>query len=86
MTEWYLKSLDGPFYVPATSSMGARFSRPGGKRRRCLVKGCTNHAHQGHFVGDLCAPCHTMLTTGKRVPSNAWIAEVPKIPVDGDTK
>jgi len=36
----------------------------GKNKRKCIVKGCTNHAHEGAFVGDLCAPCHTMITTG----------------------
>jgi hypothetical protein len=32
--------------------------------RKCLVKGCTNHSNQGTFIGDLCMPCHEMITTG----------------------
>lgn len=32
---------------------------------KCLVKGCMNIRHQGQFVGDLCAPCFRMLTTGE---------------------
>lgn len=39
---------------------------------KCIVHGCQNHTHQGKFVGDLCMPCHIMLTTGRRNPSNAW--------------
>jgi hypothetical protein len=31
---------------------------------KCLVKGCTNHSDQGTFIGNLCHPCHSMLTTG----------------------
>jgi hypothetical protein len=31
--------------------------------KKCLVKDCPNHAHEGTFIGELCAPCHTMLTT-----------------------
>jgi len=31
----------------------------------CLVKGCTNKRHEGKFIGDLCAPCHEMITTGE---------------------
>ena len=30
----------------------------------CVVKGCTNARHQGSFVGDLCSPCHNIITTG----------------------
>jgi hypothetical protein len=28
---------------------------------KCAVKDCENHAHQGHFVGLLCLPCHTFI-------------------------
>lgn len=31
---------------------------------KCLVKGCANHQSQGMFVGELCKPCHSMITTG----------------------
>lgn len=41
---------------------------------KCIVKGCKNHRHQGRFVGELCAPCHGMLTEGKFVASTAWFA------------
>jgi hypothetical protein len=37
------------------------------ERARCLVYRCPNHKDEGVFVGDLCAPCHKMLTTG-RIP------------------
>ena len=32
---------------------------------KCIVKDCENHSHQGGFIGVLCMPCHTFLTTGK---------------------
>jgi len=32
---------------------------------KCIVKDCENHTHQGAFVGVLCMPCHTFLTTGE---------------------
>lgn len=41
---------------------------------KCIVKGCQNHRHQGAFVGDLCKPCHVMLTEGKELPSTALFA------------
>ncbi|WP_157639945.1 hypothetical protein [Burkholderia ubonensis] len=41
---------------------------------KCIVKGCLNHRHQGRFIGDLCSPCHAMLTEGKYIPSSAWFA------------
>jgi hypothetical protein len=31
---------------------------------KCLVFGCSNRKHQGKFIGDLCGPCHQMITTG----------------------
>lgn len=45
---------------------------------KCLVKGCENHSHEGKFVGELCKPCHIMLTEGKVSPSNAWFVEAIK--------
>lgn len=42
---------------------------------KCIVKGCTNYTHEGTFVGNLCKPCHTMLTTGKLNPYNAWFVK-----------
>lgn len=33
--------------------------------RKCLVHGCANYSDAGVFIGDLCAPCHEMLTTGE---------------------
>lgn len=35
------------------------------ERNKCIVRGCENHSDQWHFIGDLCTPCHTMITTGK---------------------
>lgn len=31
---------------------------------KCIVFGCTNHKYEGQFVGDLCRPCHYVITTG----------------------
>lgn len=42
---------------------------------KCIVKGCTNYNDEGRFVGHLCGPCHTMLTTGEVGPSNAWFVK-----------
>jgi hypothetical protein len=33
--------------------------------KKCLVFGCENHSNQGTFIGDLCAPCHRLITTGE---------------------
>lgn len=34
------------------------------KGHKCIVYGCKNHEGEGGFVGDLCSPCYTMLSTG----------------------
>jgi len=41
---------------------------------KCIVHGCKNHRHEGRFVGDLCAPCHTMLAYGEINRSFAFFA------------
>lgn len=45
---------------------------------KCLVKGCENRKGQGRFIGDLCAPCHEMLTTGKIKFGNTFIHALDK--------
>lgn len=42
------------------------------KHRKCIVKDCENHAHQGGFTGDLCNPCHAFITEGTGVYSQAY--------------
>lgn len=32
---------------------------------KCIVFGCNNHKGEGFFVGDLCAPCHNHISTGR---------------------
>lgn len=39
---------------------------------KCIVKDCTNHTHEGEFIGDLCSPCHEFITEGKGVFSQAF--------------
>ena len=43
---------------------------------KCIVRGCVNHQHQGRFVGELCGPCHNMLTTGKLGNGDTFIHEL----------
>lgn len=31
---------------------------------KCIVHGCGNEKHQGNFIGDICAPCFHIITTG----------------------
>lgn len=38
----------------------------------CIVKGCSNHRVEGLFVGALCSPCHTFITTGEGKYSQAY--------------
>jgi hypothetical protein len=38
----------------------------------CIVKDCENHKHQGHFVGDLCSPCHAFITKNEGKYSQAY--------------
>lgn len=40
--------------------------------KKCIVKGCTNRIHDGEFVGDICFPCYSYLTTGHKCPTNAF--------------
>jgi hypothetical protein len=50
-------------------------------RRKCLVAGCTNHTDEGQFVGDLCGPCHSMITSGN-IQSNGgggWIGDAARL-------
>ena len=47
-----------------------------GAPRKCIVKGCTNTSDKGMFVGELCQPCHTMITTGTVRSGTTFIHEV----------
>lgn len=50
-----------------------------GKPMKCLVHGCENHSDQGRFIGELCSPCHEMITTGKVSPyGHTFIQELNK--------
>jgi hypothetical protein len=31
---------------------------------KCCVLGCTNHDHEGKFIGFLCNPCHAFVSGG----------------------
>lgn len=48
------------------------------KSRKCIVHGCKNHTDQGAFVGDLCSPCHSMITTGELIPSDSFLGYLNK--------
>jgi hypothetical protein len=44
--------------------------------KKCLVDGCTHTSSQGRFIGDLCLPCHTMLTDGVVRPGHTFIHDM----------
>ena len=44
----------------------------GQRGRRCITKDCENHTHQGRFIGDLCAPCHSFITEAEGQHSQAF--------------
>ena len=46
---------------------------------KCIAKGCQNHRSGGKFIGDLCNPCHSMLTEGRLIPSEAWFAKESRL-------
>ena len=39
---------------------------------KCAVKDCKNFAHQGKFIGLLCAPCHAFISEGDGLHSQAF--------------
>ena len=39
---------------------------------KCHVKNCENHKHEGLFIGFLCSPCYTFLTTGEGIYSQLY--------------
>ena len=41
--------------------------------KKCIVKGCSNHEHQGQFVGYLCKPCYMYLSTGNIGPTDSFL-------------
>jgi hypothetical protein len=41
-------------------------------RKKCIVMDCANHTDEGKFIGDLCAPCHEFVATGRGVHSQAY--------------
>lgn len=45
---------------------------------KCIVSGCTNRHNEGKFVGELCAPCRTMLETGKITPTTSFLATLAR--------
>ena len=40
--------------------------------KRCIVKLCTNHSHEGKFIGDLCSPCYNYIALGEGTHSQIY--------------
>jgi hypothetical protein len=76
--------LSNPLYDSTVRCAKARAvidNHFGVSRRKCLVAGCTNHTDEGQFVGDLCGPCHSMITSGN-IQSNGgggWIGDAARL-------
>jgi len=68
------EAVGGPFPTQeqALTAMRDEYTRG----VKCLVFGCSNHTHQGKFVGDLCAPCHLYLTTGKIGCTDSFLGDL----------
>jgi hypothetical protein len=49
-----------------------RYAESKGTGMKCAVKDCENHAHEGKFVGLLCAPCYTLITGDGGLYSQAY--------------
>lgn len=45
---------------------------------KCIVKGCANRPSQGMFVGELCKPCHSMITTGHIGHGETFVHQLAK--------
>jgi len=46
------------------------------KAPKCIVHGCTKYMDQGKFIGDLCKPCYTYITTGKVGPTDSFLSRI----------
>ena len=61
---------------------------------KCVVKDCTNHTHQGSFVGLLCTPCHSFISGGDggvysqvaRNTKREWVGQPEQEPVAWHTE
>ncbi len=71
MGKW--KELAEPFCKTGSQCIGGKCERCAEQEpMACIVKGCSNHRHKGKFVGNLCSPCHTFITTGEGKYSQAY--------------
>lgn len=51
----------------ASRAAKARWSRP----RKCITMACPNYNDAGTFIGNLCAPCHAVITGWPRQSQSA---------------
>ena len=54
------------------------------KDNKCIVHGCSNRADQGRFVGEMCSPCHTMITTGKVMPTDSFLNQITSLEAENE--
>lgn len=43
---------------------------------KCIVKGCNNYHGQGRFIGELCSPCHQMLSSGNGAYNSTFVGDL----------
>lgn len=46
---------------------------------KCIVYGCRNHKNEGMFVGEMCSPCYSMITTGKITHSDSFLNRITSL-------
>lgn len=70
----YTRSVDAAYRngLNETVELYEKVHREMNSRAKCIVKDCANHKHEGLFVGDLCAPCHSFITEVKGRDSQAF--------------
>ena len=56
----------------SANALRERLAQPEQEPVACIVKGCSNHRGEGLFIGELCSPCHTFITTGEGKYSQAY--------------
>lgn len=47
--------------------------------KKCIVHGCNNRADQGRFVGEICSPCNTIITTGKVMSTDSLLNQITSL-------
>ena len=59
-------------FTDVQQEIEAALAQPAQEPVACIVKGCRNHRGEGLFIGELCSPCHTFITTGEGKYSQAY--------------